>query len=193
MSSFWNRVTGGEKQPQTFPFEPSVEPSAPVPAPPAPAASVRPKPAWGIAQANQLMSAVVGTMGEEDLVLRVIRKTLESVGVHVGELIAEAKGREADLSTQIEKRQGTIAELERQIAAERAAITGLESEQTLTRRTREGLERSSAAAATRPLPPNRAARDSDRPTVMAVPPGIGETVLGDGDIESFPPDEPRKP
>jgi hypothetical protein len=143
-----------------------------------------------------------------DLVVHVIRTTLESAGVQVGALIAEAKSREGELRTQVHQRRSTIGELERQIEAEREAITALESELALTSRTRDGLERSegkgaapqpslapSASPSRRPqVPiPVRDSGDSDRPTVMAVGTGLGEDRLSDADIESIPPGEPKWP
>jgi hypothetical protein len=141
---------------------------------------------WGIAQANELMTTLAVT-DREDLVLRVIRRTLESVGVHVDELIAEARSREGDLRTQIGERHRVIAKLEGHIQAERAAISELESDLALTGRTREGLERSEMGGLGTRSP------DSDRPTALAVPKGLPETVLRDSDIESLPPDEPVWP
>jgi hypothetical protein len=148
--------------------------------------TVASRPAWGIAQANELMASLAGA-DNDDLVVRVVRTTLESVGVHVGELIAEANTREGELRTQIDRRRATIADLERQIESERSAITGLEGELALTGRTRNGLERSETRGQ------GRASRASDRPTVMAVSKGLGENVLSDADVQSLPPDEPVWP
>jgi hypothetical protein len=138
-------------------------------------------------------------MGDNaELVVKVIRKTLESVGVEVRVLITEAKSREGEMRTQIEQRTATIGELERRIEAERSAITDLESELALTGRTRDGLERSEAKERQlpplpRPTPPSgppparpplptpaRDKRASDRPTVIAVPPSLGGAA-GAGD------------
>jgi hypothetical protein len=204
MSAFWNRMTGGNEETQQPPNAAGVAAQS---ATVATAGGL--KPAFGIAQANDLMSGLA-MADNADLVVHVIRKTLESVGVQVGELIAEAKSRQSELSTQIERRRSKIEELEREIEAERDAITVLESELVLTSRTRDGLERSEAkgaqmrslppkAPSVPPIPrppvpiPKRDSRESDRPTVMAVPKGLGEIVIDDGDVESILPDEPTFP
>ena len=153
------------------------------------------KPTFGIAQANDLISKLA-TGDNADLVVHVIRTTLESAGVQVGELIAEAERREGELRTQIQQRRSTIADLERRMGAERTAIAGLESELAMTSRTRFGLESSKGKGVRMtPVPiPERGSRDSDRPTtVMPVAKGQGETVLGDADFESIPPAEPKSP
>jgi hypothetical protein len=191
MSSFWNRKTGGNEDKQVpLSAEATVQSTT--------VATGAVQSGYGVAQANDLMSTLA-TGADADLVVHVIRRTLESVGVQVGALIAEAKNREGELRTQIDHRRGKIEELERQIDAERHAITGLESELALTNRTRDGLERSeargwqaapSAPPIARPPTPERGSRDSDRPTVMAVAKGLGEVVLDDGDVESILPDEP---
>jgi hypothetical protein len=202
-------MTGGEKQPEPVAFEGTNGHGATAPAVTASTTAPSTKPAWGIAQANELMSTVVGSDRNADLVLRVIRNTLESVGVHVGDLITQARGLEGELGTKIERHRSTIAELQRQIEAEQAAITDLEAELALTRHTRDGLERSqvglgpspvqpATGASARPAPPRvpiplgaRDARDNDRPTAVAVSPELGETRLSESDIQSLPPDDPR--
>jgi hypothetical protein len=196
MSNFWNRLTGGSED------NPLPEATKPVQSETITAAPAV-KSAYGIAQANELM-AKLPTSDNADLVVSVIRTTLESVGVHVGQLIAEAKGREGELRTQIEQRRSTIADLERRIDAEREEIGRIEGELSLTTRTREGLERSevlppkrsvapSAAPAPPPLPvPERGSRDSDRPTVMAVPKD-DVVQLRNSEFESIPPSDPKLP
>jgi predicted RNase H-like nuclease (RuvC/YqgF family) len=171
MSSFWNRITSGNEE----------KPGA---------AGGGPKPAFGIEQANDLMSKLA--FGDNaELIVRVIRKTLESVGVQVGDLIAEAKHREGELRTEIEQRRSKIGELERQIEGERIAISGLESDLALTGRTRDSLERSEGKGQPPALPPG--SDESDRPTVMAVAKGSNEVVLSDADVVSILPDEPSSP
>jgi hypothetical protein len=210
MSSFWNRVIGGSEETQAPGAANAAAQSATVAA----AGAVKPatgqsavvmgsgpKLAYGIAQANDLMSTLA--MGDNaDLVVHVIRTTLESAGVQVGELIAEAKGREGELRAQVQQRRSTIGELEHQIEAERKAITALESELALTSRTRGGLERSegkgvapSASTSRRPpvVNPERDSGDSDRPTARAVTSGLAEDRLSDADIVSLPPAEPKWP
>jgi hypothetical protein len=176
-------MTGGSEETQAPAAAEAAAQSATV------AAAGGVSPAFGIAQANDLMSRLA--MGDNaDLIVHVIRRTLESVGVQVGQLIAEAKSRESELRTQIDQRRSKIVELERQIGAERYAITDLESNLALTGRTRDGLERSEAKGLQQlpSMAPSARPGDSDRPTVVAH--GLHEVVLGDGDVESILPDEP---
>ena len=188
MSSFWNALTGRNGDEATassntgaavLPPAPKEPPAAKVPPALPPATAVRPT--YGIAQANQLM-ATLPLEENAELVVRVIRKTLESVGVHVSQLVSEATSREADLLAASEKRRATIAELERRIEDEKREIAVLEAALAETARTREWLELSEAKKTqARPafgapaLPPDR---DSERPTVA---------LINDADVESIRP------
>ena len=82
MSSFWNRKTGEDDVDPA----PAAMNAAGVSATATTAAPV--KQAFGVAQANTLMSTLA--IGDDaELIVRVIRQTLESVGVQVGELVAD--------------------------------------------------------------------------------------------------------
>src|SRR5688572_22771785 len=60
-----------------------------------------------------------------DLVMRVVRTTLESNRVHVDDLVAEAKGCSAKLEQAIASERASIAELEREIATKNATVSKL--------------------------------------------------------------------
>jgi hypothetical protein len=199
MSNLWNRLTGGSEGneaanvPATHP-EQHEEP-APTDSP-VTATVARTKPAYGIDQANDLMAAIPIDDKAEVVVVDVIRKTLESVGVQVGAIIDEARLREVDLRTRIEDRRAAIAELERQISSEQRLIDTMEHELALTGRTRERLELSEKSAPKPVVPPPLLPTDHDRPTVVAMPVSERESVIGDADVESVhprPPSVPKKP
>jgi hypothetical protein len=94
-----------------------------------------------------------------DLVVRVIRSTLESVNVHVKSLVDDAARHQEKLSGQIGTMQGKILELTKQIDAFRQETARLELELTETRSAKERLEAAEKAAANgvvgapNPLPP----------------------------------------
>jgi hypothetical protein len=182
MSSFWNRLTGGNEEAQAGEAPKVAAQSETVTTAPAR------KPGYGIAQANELMSKLP-LSDNADLVVGVIRTTLESVGVQVGQLVVEAKSREGELKTQIDERRATIEELERRIETERVEIARIESELGVTTRTREGLERSEMLPGSKRPP---APRDSERPTVMAVE-SAEVVTLRNSEFESIPPSEPKLP
>jgi hypothetical protein len=159
---FWDFLTGDTKdvngsgppptlEPMdTSPDAPKVARSAPPPAasvppktsapPPAKTATPEPPPlAYGIDKANELMDTI-DVDDDPAPVVRVIRKTLESVGVSIPELVADARRRETDLRDNIAKRRATIADLERQIQVERTEIAALEASLSRTGKTRGHLE-----------------------------------------------------
>lgn len=154
---FWDFLTGDTKKTDGSIPPPAIEPpdppaaaapkvarsAAPPPVAPAPKTPASPPapPAlrYDIDKANELM-ATIDVDDDPEPVVRVIRKTLESAGVAIPELIADGKRRESDLRDNIGKRRTTIADLERQIQAERNEIATLEASLVRTGKTRGHLE-----------------------------------------------------
>jgi hypothetical protein len=104
-----------------------------------------------------------------DLVVRVIRTTLESVNVHTKSLIDDAARHQEKLSGQIGTMQGKILELTKQIDVFRQETARLEVELTETRNAKERLESAEKAAtnapvsASNPLPPPTPPRPKSLP------------------------------
>lgn len=94
---------------------------------------------YGIDKANDLLSSL-RVHDNPDFAVRIIRKTLESAGVSVPDLIVDAEKREAELREDVAKRKATIADYEDKIVAERREIEKLEAALKLTGETRGYLE-----------------------------------------------------
>jgi len=75
-----------------------------------------------------------------DLVLRVVRKTLRSIGVSVEDIIDSASLRETALMADAAKHRGVIEQLEQEIAARRTSIDHIERELAETQGVRQRLE-----------------------------------------------------
>lgn len=94
--------------------------------PPAPK-DVKPEPAkpaprtFGVENAIALMKKLP-LDDEPELVLRVVRKTLMSIGVSIDEVVSSAKKREDELAGDIGEERRTIEELEREIAQRKKTI-----------------------------------------------------------------------
>jgi len=127
----------------------SIQARPSVPAPPlnapggasvAPAApSVAPSAAYGIESAIDLMRTLPFDENP-DLVLRVVRKTLRSIGVSVEDIIDSASLRETALMADAAKHRGVIEQLEQEIAARRTSIDHIERELAETQGVRQRLE-----------------------------------------------------
>jgi len=164
MSSFWNFFGGkdeNEKPPEGA-EEQKPQPSAPPPpvakkpsTPPTreprapgmlqepkvvvPPHSSKPMPKYGIDDAIKLMRTL--PVDENvDLVVRVIKRTLESLDVKVPEIVDDAKKRQDGLRTKIAEYQAAIVQFEREIDARRHEIGRLEDELAETTTVRERLE-----------------------------------------------------
>ncbi len=103
------------------PLAPQVVAQPPVVvSPPAPAVG------YGIAQAIELMRSLPNE--RTDLVGRVVRQTLESMNIHVSDILLDAERREAALRDEIALYRSDIAELEKEIAIRRSEIGRLEAD-----------------------------------------------------------------
>jgi len=121
-------------------------------------ASSGPAPAYGIADAMQLMRSLPSE-GNADLVTRVVRVTLGSVNVKLEDIIEDATRRQKAIQDRIGGLHAQIAELEEQLEARRREITTYEADLKETTVVKERLalaEKSaphSPAASTQPPPP----------------------------------------
>ena len=122
-------------------FGKKPEPPAAVPAVPAvdqgePAAPNRP---YGIMDLIRLMKTIP-IDHHPDLVVRVIRTTLESVGVHSSAVVEDALRQENAIRDQIAKVEGDIEGLAREIQDRRAQIAQLEVDLAETIYAKERLQ-----------------------------------------------------
>jgi len=98
-----------------------------------------------------------------DLVLRVVKKTLESVNVQVPDLVADAVKQEERLGGRIATLQGKIQELSKQVEAQRQEVSRLEAELAETTSAKQRLQLAEKSGASVPAP-----------KVGATPPGQGQ-------------------
>jgi hypothetical protein len=98
-----------------------------------------PKPKYGIDDAMRLMRSL--PVDENvDLVVRVMKRTLESLDVRVPDIIEDASTRQEALRNGIRERETSIQQLEREIETRRAEIASLEDELAETSTVRERLQ-----------------------------------------------------
>jgi len=119
--------------------------AAPHPTPAAPSQ----RKAYGIADAILLMRSLPVDQNV-DLVVQVIRATLASMNVKVGDIIEDAVRKEKATEAGISALHGKVAELERELEARRQDILGLEADLKETTAVKERLELSEGIAT--PLP-----------------------------------------
>jgi hypothetical protein len=112
--------------------------------------------AYGIAQAIQLMRSVP-VEDNVELVVAVIRGTLESLNVRLSDIIDDASSREHTLHSRIETLKAEIAEFEKQIDARGQEIGTLHSELSETTKVKERLliAQNASPAAAAPQTPKR--------------------------------------
>lgn len=120
-----------------------------------------PKPRYGIDDAMRLMRSL--PVDENvDLVVRVMKRTLESLDVKVPDIIEDATTRQEALRDGIQEREAAIQQLEREIQTRRAEIASLEGELAETTTARERLQLAES------LPSSLTPR---APTSRGAPPG----------------------
>jgi hypothetical protein len=108
--------------------------------------SVRGSMSYGIGDVIRLLRTLpVDQHGE--LVVRVIRTTLESVNVHVSSLIEDASKQQHKLSERISTLQSQILELTKQIDTHREEVARLEADLAETTSAKERLKSAEQAAA----------------------------------------------
>jgi hypothetical protein len=123
--------------------------------PPPPAAAPAPAPAksghYGIVDVIRLLRSLpVDQHG--DLVVRVIRSTLESVNVHVSDLVEDATRHQQKLGERIAGLQSQILDLSKQIDTHRSEVARLEAELAETTSAKERLHHADHAPARPPAP-----------------------------------------
>jgi hypothetical protein len=129
--------------------------AAPPPSPVALAAKAPPPAAaYGINDIMRLLRTLPIDQHAE-LIVRVIRTTLESVNVHASDLIGDASKQQQRLSDRITSLQTQVQDLTKQIEGHRAEIARLESELAETSSAKERLqaaEQDASAATPTPAP-----------------------------------------
>jgi hypothetical protein len=107
---------------------------------------------YGIEDTIRLMRGLPVEQNLE-LVVRVVKSTLESVNVRLSTIIQEATRKEQHIGQQIASLKGEIAGFEAEIAKRRQAIDRLEQDLAETSKVKERLELAEAAGTPPPLPP----------------------------------------
>jgi hypothetical protein len=123
--------------------------------PPPPPPSRKSGHRFGIADAIALLRGLPGDEKNE-LVVRVMRATLASVDVHLGDVIEDATRRQKSTAERIASIHAQMAELERQLEGHRREITALEADLKETTAVKERLahaEKTAVLAAGPPRPP----------------------------------------
>lgn len=188
MSSFWNLFSSKEEGKTEADAEaPEVEPPAmePTPVKPAPLPSAETKappqlpskagtPRYGIDDAIKLMRTLP-VDDNVDLVVRVIKKTLESLAVKVPDIIDDAGKRQESLRSKIAEYKSAIVQFEREIDARKHEINRLEDELSETTTVRERLQLAENTALSASVPPVKlssapATTPSSPPVAPPVPP-----------------------
>jgi hypothetical protein len=132
--------------------------------------SARPSPssAYGIEETIRLMRSLPVDQHPE-LVVRVVKHTLESVNVRLSAILAEATKKEQLIAQQIASLSGEITGLEAEIAKRRQAIDQLQQDLNETTRVKERLELAEATGV--PAPPAAQAVPA-----WALPPAIAPST-----------------
>ena len=135
---------------------------------------------YGINRAIELMRQLPSDNVE--LVVRVVKTTLESTHVNVGTIIKDATRKQADIEGRIEVLRKEIGELETEIATRRSEISSLESDHKETTMVKdrltlaEKLDRPTGAVGGRedaPEPPRRPGTNPPRSGPPGPPPLSG--------------------
>ncbi|MEM9462211.1 MAG: hypothetical protein AAGF11_49105 [Myxococcota bacterium] len=114
-----------------------VKVAAPKPAPP-PQPPPPPKPEFGIQKAMELMRKL--PIDNVQLVVQVVRATLESTNVDVAQIISDAREKRSRIAVRIEGLKEEIADFEEEISARRQEIAALEADEAETKTVQERLE-----------------------------------------------------
>jgi hypothetical protein len=120
---------------------------------------------YGIEDTIRLMRGLPVEQNLE-LVVRVVKSTLESVNVRLSTIIQEATRKQQLIGQQIASLRSEIAGFEAEIAKRRQAIDRLEQDLAETAKVKEHLELAEAAGTPPPLPPAHAL-GAGAPSAMA--------------------------
>jgi chromosome segregation ATPase len=83
---------------------------------------------YGIQQVIDLMRSLPADLQTTDMVVRVIKRTLESASINVGAIIADATRREEQIDTRIRPLEEEIAQHQREIETRNSEITRLQTD-----------------------------------------------------------------
>lgn len=145
--------------------EPAAKPAEPAPKP-APQATAKPAaqapakkqakaddmPDFGIQKAIELMRDL--PQQNVELVVQVVKKTLESMEVDVATIIDDAKNKQAKIQGRIKGLEEEIAEYKEEIEAREEEIKALKSDFSETRTVRERLEMAQKGVTPKAVIPN---------------------------------------
>jgi uncharacterized small protein (DUF1192 family) len=106
---------------------------------------------YGIDEAIRLMRRLPADQNV-DLIVKVVKKTLESLNVKLGDILADATQKQQALGARIGGLQEEIAELEKQIAVRKEEIARLEGELSETTAVKERLALAEMASKAPPPP-----------------------------------------
>ncbi len=112
-----------------------VEPEPPVQAAPANVA----RPAYGIGDAINLMRSLPQDLQTTDIVVQVIKRTLESAKIDVSAIIADATHKEDTIEKRIRELQEQIENYQREIQTRSGEIQRLQADLEETSRVKERL------------------------------------------------------
>jgi chromosome segregation ATPase len=98
------------------------------------------RPAYGIEQAIALMRTLPNTEQSVELVVTVIKATLESLKVKVTDIIDDASRKQKDLEGRVANLKQAIADFEKEIATRKEEIARLETDHTETTMVKGRLE-----------------------------------------------------
>ncbi|HET6147873.1 MAG TPA: hypothetical protein VFH68_10105 [Polyangia bacterium] len=102
-------------------------------------AAVGPGRPYGIAEAIHLLRSLPTDQNSE-LIVRVVRTTLESLNVHLADIIDDAARKQLQTEERIAAVQSQVSDLERQLETLRHEIVGLEADLKETTDVKERLE-----------------------------------------------------
>ncbi len=111
------------------------------------------KPTYGIQNAIELMRQLPDD--NVSLVVEVVKKTLESLDVDIGSIIADAERKHARIDDRVSNLQAEIRDFEEEIAARKDEIEALTADRDETKTVKERLElaqQGTSGSAARPVP-----------------------------------------
>jgi hypothetical protein len=107
-----------------------------------------PRPAYGVEEAIRLLRTLP-TDRNAELVVRVVKQTLESLNVRIADIIGDAERKEATIQQQIATFKQDIAELETAIQGRREEIGRLEADLAETMSVKQRLRHAESAPGVR--------------------------------------------
>ncbi len=127
------------------------------------------KPTYGIQNAIELMRQLPDD--NVPLVVEVVKKTLESLHVDIGSIIADAERKHARIDDRVANLQAEIADFEEEIAARKDEIQALTADRDETKTVKDRLELAQQGVG--------AVVDSPIPAASIPPPGgVASGVIG---------------